>query len=1093
MKKLPAKISQTTNKAIIDHKIGPGEYYNSRIDPAVWTSLLHLKKGDFSALFNCAHEFEIKLEQAARNQEYQAINDVEFALGWRPLAYTTQLLHTTCVSSEKFEKAIARSFGVQVGKKILPYADSKSDFLNLAYKKSALRTEKSKPDALIYIPFLPINEFWTCLQNLSHAWRLIPSSAKKTFYQDSIGENANLLTILNRIHLLFVLEQSEYKKMSAAVALQAIQNRNLGGLVGYIHRIVPMPAKKTALKLEISPDHTSLECEMLQNPPAIWPRIYDMANAQELQSACFIAATMSQCGGPFAGPEFLFSGKSNSEKLCQKFKFGDGKDQQDYYYKVSSDLRFFEKIINLSSPLSGPLLEIATNKFSHEERFPDNIYIDAKIKKFDCHLSTSVRWKTKEGTYASDLVTGLHQYLGLLLQNKPETILEPEETDEILKWELEPEFVFKWNGLEITESEFLQTELKESNKFVTLYNGDKADKSDYDGVLKLYLTRKRTFARMGEIGFHNLFKAGLLAGSFDNKGDSGNGDEFAALMDMHINESLKSDEKKAVDEMTEILHAKKPLSPNAELWHFQSRGVAWILSRFRLGLNACLADEMGLGKTITSICTIQLLRPKISAPILILAPKSLVTNWKSELNKFAPNLKVAEIEGDGFPSDAQVVICGYHRFRNWNLRKQNILPKISLLIMDEAHVLKNSDTKISDAVRNLGATFKLALTGTPLENHLGELWNLLDILNPGYLGGVTSFRRYAEQARKNVQNREKLLSPLREFLWAIMLRRTKVSPEVKLDLPGKIFSHEKINLSAEQAVAYRSVLEMSLDKSLLAKTTFGQRAIFLKAILHLKQICIHPDVFFTGKEDDFILSENESAEYAQVDNQIRAQCLKLIQSQQKKTSRKDLFEDLLERSEKFSRLFEILSTMKETESGILVFTQFRAAASLLQKALHLSGENQWQDVSIFHGSLTTAERDKTISEFRNQCSEHKSSPKTACPILILSLKAGGVGLNLTSASAVIHLDRWWNPAVEDQATDRAHRMGQSETVTVVTLTSKNTIEESLDDILNSKRSLAFDILGQGADNALADFVSSPEGFERLVDPGQIYCPKGKYK
>ena len=675
---------------------------------------------------------------------------------------------------------------------------------------------------------------------------------------------------------------------------------------------------------------------MLQNPSAVWPRIYDIANAQELQSASFIAATMSQCGGPFAGPEFLFSGKSNSEQLRNKFIFGEAKDQQDFNYEIKSNVRFFEKIINFSSPLSGPLLEIATNKFTHEERFPDYIFINAKIKKFDCHLSTSVRWKTKEGTYASDLVTGLHQYLSHLLQNKSETLLESEETDDLLKWQLEPEFVFKWNGLEITESEFLQTELQESNKYVTLYNGDKADKCDYDRVLKLYLTRKRTFARMGEIGFHNLFKAGLLAGSFDNKANSGNGDEFAALMDMHLNESLKSDEKKAIDEMTEILHAKKPLSPNAELWHFQSRGVAWILSRFRLGLNACLADEMGLGKTITSICTIQLLRPK-------------------------------------------------------------------------------------------------------------------------------------------------------------MLRRTKVSPEVKLDLPDKIFSHEKINLSAEQAVAYRSVLEMSLDKSLLAKTTFGQRAIFLKAILHLKQICIHPDVFFTGKEDDFILSKNDTAEYAQVDDQIRAHCLKLIQSQQKKTSRKDLFEDLLERSEKFSRLFEILSTMKETESGILVFTQFRAAASLLQKALRLSGETQWQDVSIFHGSLTTSERDKAISEFRHQCSEHKSDPKTACPILILSLKAGGVGLNLTSASAVIHLDRWWNPAVEDQATDRAHRMGQAETVTVVTLTSKNTIEESLDDILNSKRSLAFDILGQGAENVLGDFVSSPEGFEQLVDPGHIYCPKGKYK
>ncbi len=739
----------------------------------------------------------------------------------------------------------------------------------------------------------------------------------------------------------------------------------------------------------------------------------------------------------------------------------------------------------------GQLLTVLPQRTADQLRVDRRIYLNVDTQKIDSNLTSLVRWKTKEGTNAADLVAGLHRYLEQLLNTQSQTPASDSHSNEISKWELEPEFIFSWNGLEISEADFIQTKISQLDSVVTLNNGAQFEKTDYDGVLKLYITRKKTFARMGEIGFHNLFKVALSANSIDSKSGTASGDEFAALMDMHLNEALKNNEKTALNEMTEILHNNKPLAPNAELWNFQSYAVAWILSRFHLGLNACLADEMGLGKTITSICTIALLTQKIKEPVLILAPKSLVTNWKSELKKFAPHLSVAEIEKDGFPG-TQIVVCGYHKFRNWQMRKQNILPALSLLILDEAHVLKNSDTKISEVVRNLNATYKLALTGTPLENHLGELWNLLDILNTGFLGGVTSFRRYTEQARKNNDHREKLLNPLRQFLWAVMLRRTKTSPEVKLDLPDKIFSHEKINLSPEQAVAYKSVIEMSLNKSLLAKTSFGQRAIFLKAILHLKQICVHPDVFFTGEEEEYVLGDNQEKEYAQVDIEMRQQCRVLIEAHQKKSAKKDLFQDILEKSDKFTRLFEILGTMKETESGILIFTQFLSAASLLQKTLSLSAEPQWKNAPLFHGSLSMSERDKLTDDFRAQCAAHKSSPTSACPILILSLKAGGVGLNLTSASAVIHLDRWWNPAVEDQATDRAHRMGQQETVTVVTLTAQNTIEESLDEIINSKRSLASDILGQGAINALADSVSSPEGFEQLVDPGHIFGARGKF-
>ena len=1067
--------------------------FDTEVDYDFWNIIFYNRKVNVSSFFEAIIYMEQKLAEASQRQEYQIINDVEFALGIGPFGPLPSSKAIVCPDPLKFDKALSKSLSVQVGKELLPFALSMKDFVTFGSEKSSKLTHKCKPEFLIYVAMLSETDFWDCFERILCTWRLLPASVKKASSTLGYSESEVAMYIFIRIHRSFMLNESDLLKINSAVFIQSVQNRNLGRLVGMLHKLVLLPPVNTALELELSSDNSFLKSKLFGRESANAKPKLNIPTGQEVKSASVIASTILDCGGEFAGPEFLFSGKLSPQKFAGTFTQNSENSENaeiELKHKPKSKSKFFESSFKHHNPLRGRLLNVVEDKADSEGLVNNFNILKVKTLKVESNLSSIVRWKTKGGVQSTDLVTGLHSYLAQLLNEKSESSLSTEETEEISKWELEPEFVFNWNGLEISETEFVQTNYSSDEKIVTLTNGAKIEKSDYEGVLKLYLTRKRTFARMGEIGFHNLFKAGISAGAYDSKSGIGSGDEFAALMDMHLNDTLKTDEKNALNQMTQILHDKKPLAPNAELWRFQSYAVAWILSRFRMGLNACLADEMGLGKTITSICTIALLQQKIKEPVLILAPKSLVTNWKSELKKFAPHLTVAELENDTFPP-SQIVVCGYHKFRNWNLRKENSLPQISLLILDEAHVLKNSDTKISEVVRTLNATYKLALTGTPLENHLGELWNLLDILNAGFLGGVTSFRRYAELARKKAEHRERLLSPLRDFLWAVMLRRTKTSEEVKLDLPDKIFSHEKINLSPEQSVAYKSVIEMSLNKGLLAKTSFGQRAIFLKAILHLKQICVHPDVFFTGDEDEILMRDGKEAEYAQIDAELRAQCLKLINAQQKKQVKKDLFQDILDRSDKFSRLFEILNTMKETESGILIFTQFLSAADLLQKTLNLSGETQWKNVSIFNGSLTTLERDKIIADFRAKCAAHKAKPTSACPILILSLKAGGVGLNLTSASAVIHLDRWWNPAVEDQATDRAHRMGQADTVTVVTLTAKNTIEESLDEIINSKRSLADDILGQGAVNALAESVSSPEGFEQLVDPSNVFGSRGK--
>jgi SNF2 family DNA or RNA helicase len=297
-------------------------------------------------------------------------------------------------------------------------------------------------------------------------------------------------------------------------------------------------------------------------------------------------------------------------------------------------------------------------------------------------------------------------------------------------------------------------------------------------------------------------------------------------------------------------------------------------------------------------------------------------------------------------------------------------------------------------------------------------------------------------------------------------------------------------LTEEQFAAYKAVVDMAQDSALLAKSTFGVRAIFLKALMHLKQICIHPEVFFSGEEDDYVFGTAErSADYAQVDERLHDHLHKMAQKFKVKGGAKDSVEAITSRSEKFAQLFEILEEAKETDKGILIFTQFRAAAQLVRKMLAASKTQGWENVPVLDGQLTTLQRMNMVDDFqaktaqREQALADPNSPEnSACPILILSLKAGGVGLNLTGASRVVHLDRWWNPAVEDQATDRAHRLGQKSTVFVNLLIANGTIEQSLDAILADKRLLSADILSANEDSVLSRETSNIEGFGRLVDP-----------
>lgn len=1058
----------------------------SKLPENFWQEHLKFRSAPAQAFLASVLRIEEALKDAVSMCEFQLINDVEMGFALRADAFMADNINAPAPRIERFQKHLSKAFSMHLGRESLPFCKSVATFKTKALEFGQVRPEKNIPTAVCLVPFLAPAKLWDLLQDLLIQWHTLPLKVRPAEPKGGLlFKEITVLRILGWLHCSYALDLKGIAYLTPLQKLQAFQNRAQGGLVGFLQRLVPSPPQAPALEFELLPETQTAVFPFLKNTKTSPPRLFNFADSTEIWNAVTVAAVFAAKGGALAGPDFLLSGDAKWEELPPNLI--PTEDATEAYDIAGFDPNHAQlwDIVTQNLLFVSPVLKYETRFNMQNLLASQSAILTAQIKTIERELIPSVRWRTRSGEAAESLTTGLQFYLEQMLSETKEQ--GPEEKKVLDVVTLVPEYFFLIDGKELTEDEFLAAKEHGSNHLMKMNDGSQIPKAEYDRVLALYLTRKRTFARMGEIGFNNLFKANMLAANVDERHTKGSLDKFAALLSMHLDERMKSDEKKGVDEMARILSERRPLSPHADLWDFQSRGVAWVLSRFHLRLNACLADEMGLGKTITSICILSLMKPSCAAPALVLAPKSLITNWQLELQKFAPHLTVAELNGEIFPTEAQVVVCGYHKFRAWKQRNKNVTePKISLLVLDEAHVLKNSDTKLSETVRELSASFKLALTGTPLENHLGELWNLLDILNPGFLGGVTSFRAYAEHARKKAETRELMLKPLREFLWAVMLRRTKKCAEVKLELPEKIFSSELLNLTSEQAMAYRSVLELALNKGLLAKSSFGQRAIFLKAILHLKQICIHPDVFFTGKEDDFVFGEKEADEYVRAKDEIREQCLQLAKAEKNLKTTKQKFDHILKRSEKFTRVFEILEEMKESERGILVFTQFLGAARLLQLALNLSGEPQWANTEIFDGQLTTKQRNTLVENFQQKCKAPKSAEQTACPLLILSLKAGGVGLNLTGATAVIHLDRWWNPAVEDQATDRAHRMGQTDAVTVVTLTAVGTIEESLENILEVKRALAKDILGQGSQTSLGDLMSSPEGFAQLVDPARKF-------
>ncbi|MFB7279966.1 SNF2-related protein [Streptomyces hydrogenans] len=475
--------------------------------------------------------------------------------------------------------------------------------------------------------------------------------------------------------------------------------------------------------------------------------------------------------------------------------------------------------------------------------------------------------------------------------------------------------------------------------------------------------------------------------------------------------------------------AAPPPGLTATLRDYQLRGLAWLDLMTSLGLGGCLADDMGLGKTVT-VLALHLRRAR-REPTLVVCPASLLGNWQREAARFAPGVPVRRFHGAARELgdlDGGIVLTTYGTLRT---RAAQLAERPwGMIVADEAQHVKNPFSATAKALRTLPAPARVALTGTPVENNLSELWALLDWTTPGLLGPLKTFRARHARAAENHEEleNEEAVERLARLVRPFLLRRRKSDPGIVPELPPKTESDHPVPLTREQASLYEAVVRETLGRIEEAEG-MARRGLVMKLLTSLKQICNHP-----------------------------AQYLKEDAPRGGGTAR------LAGRSGKLALLDELLDTILAEGGSVLVFTQYVAMARLLADHLTARGIGS----QLLHGGTPVAERERMVDRF--QAGE--------VPVFLLSLKAAGTGLNLTRAGHVVHYDRWWNPAVEDQATDRAYRIGQTQPVQVHRLVTEGTVEDRIAELLRAKKALADAVLGSGeaaftelTDRELADLVS----------------------
>jgi SNF2 family DNA or RNA helicase len=596
------------------------------------------------------------------------------------------------------------------------------------------------------------------------------------------------------------------------------------------------------------------------------------------------------------------------------------------------------------------------------------------------------------------------------------------------------------DGVELTEQQFLQY-VREKRKWLKIAGRWYVFSEGWVREIREQLEQHR---RQGGLSLADLLKKMMTRASLDAQSDDEERtDDAQPTADAEPVEQvfeLAANLRRHLDVL--LRKEQLPLLAQAHtfqgaLYGYQQYGVSWLLFLRQLGMGACLADDMGLGKTIQLIAYVLYLKEEQAglAPALFVCPHSVLGNWQRELQAFAPSLRVYTHHGNErlrreqfveHVATVDVVLTTYSLIDPDFAAFSPV--EWSLICLDEAQNIKNPSTLQAQAVRKLRAQHRVAMTGTPIENRLSELWSIFDFLNPLYLGSLEqynkTFVRKAER-QKDRGARQRLKALIHPFL----LRRVKKDPHVQLSLPEKHEVRVYVQMTTEQTALYEEVRSRLIDELQAVGKKLEMGAV-LKTILRYKQICDHPELLQKGPAE-------EAADTAQ-------------------------------RSNKLLRLLEMVEEIHARGERCIIFTQYVEMGKMivreLKKRLHA------RDIHFLDGSVKKRGRDEMIAAFQQADSLH--------PVLVLMIRAGGVGINLTAANHVFHYDRWWNPAVENQATDRVYRIGQTRDVTVYKLITTGTIEEKIDQLLREKAELAETMLQADDEDMLRKL--SLKDWERLL-------------
>ncbi|WP_441989659.1 DEAD/DEAH box helicase [Paenibacillus sp. 2RAB27] len=582
---------------------------------------------------------------------------------------------------------------------------------------------------------------------------------------------------------------------------------------------------------------------------------------------------------------------------------------------------------------------------------------------------------------------------------------------------------FDWKlavgDLELTEEEFRQL-LEEKRKLIQIRGNwiqlDPKFMAQVEQIMK-QVHKKQGLSFRDVLELHFAGDAGGLLPAEDDP------DAMRYLdMEVELNEQLRH----MIEQLTQtsaIPMIEPPPSFHGSLRHYQVDGISWLLFLRRFGLGGCLADDMGLGKTIQWITYLLTVKEteQPGTPSLLVCPTSVLGNWQMELKRFAPSLRVhlhygpQRLKGPAF---AEKIVGKYDLvLTSYTLSHldESELGAIAWnsICLDEAQNIKNAYTKQATAIRRLNGFHRIALTGTPIENRLTELWSIFDFANPGYLGTVREFTtRYVNAIEKTRD--EVTIGKVQKLIRPFLLRREKKDPAIQLDLPEKNESKTFISLTAEQGSLYENYIQDMFDR-LDKLSAMERRGLILAALTKLKQVCNHPAL---------LLKEGLGAPWSG-------------------------------RSNKLERLLEMVQELRQEGDKCLIFTQFVETGNLLQ---HVLQQELGEKVLFLHGGTSKNGRDEMIAHFQDNDDLPVDEQRN---VFILSLKAGGIGLNLTAANHVFHYDRWWNPAVENQATDRAFRIGQTRHVQVHKFVTLGTLEERIDEMIERKLGLSQQIVGSG--------------------------------